>query len=99
HLFFLYSFPTRRSSDLKTWKGLWVIVQYTALAWSSRGFPLRFSRVLEILKGAGVRVAVVYHDVEPFAGTRIIDLLRRQAQLRARSEEHTSELQSRGHLV
>src|SRR5437660_7938886 len=44
---------------------------------------LRFSRVLEILKGAGVRVAVVYHDVEPFAGTRIIDLLRRQAQLRA----------------
>src|SRR2546429_7017035 len=42
----------------KTWKGLWVIVQYTALAWSSRGFPLRFSRVLEILKGAGVRVAV-----------------------------------------
>jgi glycosyltransferase involved in cell wall biosynthesis len=67
----------------KTWKGLWVIVQYTALAWSSRGFPVRFSRVLEILKGAGVRVAVVYHDVEPFAGTRIIDLLRRHAQLRA----------------
>ena len=67
----------------KTWKGLWVIVQYTALAWSSRGFPLRFSRVLEILKGAGVRVAVVYHDVEPFAGTRIIDRLRRHAQLRA----------------
>jgi len=66
----------------KSWKGLWVIVQYTALAWSMRGFPLRFSRVLEILKRAGVRVAVVYHDVEPFAGTRIIDLLRRRAQLR-----------------
>ena len=30
-----------------------------------------------------MRVAVVYHDVEPFAGTRIIDLLRRHAQLRA----------------
>jgi len=67
----------------KTWKGLWVITQYTALAWSSRGFPLRFPRVLEILKRAGVRVAVVYHDVEPFAGTRLIDLLRRHAQLRA----------------
>lgn len=66
----------------KTWKGLWVIVQYTALAWSTRGFPLRFSGVLEILKRAGVRVAVVYHDVEPFAGTRIIDRLRRRAQLR-----------------
>jgi glycosyltransferase involved in cell wall biosynthesis len=67
----------------KTWRRPWVIVQYTALAWSARGFPLRFSRVLEILKRAGVRVAVVYHDVEPFAGTRIIDLLRRRAQLRA----------------
>src|SRR5437660_12899935 len=51
---------------------------------------LRFSRVLEILKGAGVRMAVVYHDVEPFAGTRIIDLLRRQAQLR--SMRHAMEL-------
>ena len=67
----------------KTWKGLWVMVQYTALAWSLRGFPLRFSRVLKTLKRAGVRLAVVYHDVEPFAGTRIIDRLRRQAQLRA----------------
>ncbi len=67
----------------KTWRRSWVIVQYTALAWSARGFPLRFSRVLEILKRAGVRVAVVYHDVEPFGGTRIIDLLRRRAQLRA----------------
>ena len=67
----------------KMWKGLWVIVQYTALAWSSRGFPLRFSRVLEILKRAGVRVAVVYHDVEPFAGMRMIDRLRRRTQLRA----------------
>ena len=67
----------------KMWKGLWVVVQYTALAWSSRGFPLRFPRVLEILKRAGVRVAVVYHDVEPFAGTRFIDRLRRHTQLRA----------------
>lgn len=67
----------------KTWKGLWVIVQYTALAWSSRGFPLQFSRVLETLKRAGVRLAVVYHDVEPFAGTRMIDRVRRHAQLRA----------------
>jgi glycosyltransferase involved in cell wall biosynthesis len=67
----------------KTWKGLWVIVQYTALAWSSRGFPLRFSRVLQILKRSGVRLAVVYHDVEPFAGARFIDRLRRITQLRA----------------
>jgi glycosyltransferase involved in cell wall biosynthesis len=71
----------RRKS--KTWRGTWVLVQYTALAWSGRGFPLRFPRVLRILKAAGVRLAVVFHDVEPFGGTRVIDWLRRSAQLRA----------------
>ncbi len=67
----------------RAWKDTWVLVQYTALAWSARGFPLQFSHVLRILRKAGVHLAVVYHDVEPFAGTRIIDQLRRQAQLRA----------------
>ena len=70
----------RRKS--KEWCGTWVLAQYTALAWSDRGFPLRFSRVLRILKAAGVRLAVVYHDIEPFSGTRVIDRLRRGAQLR-----------------
>lgn len=67
----------------KGWKGMWVLVQYTALAWSARGFPGRFLRVLRILKAAGVRIAVVYHDVEPFTGTRWVDRLRRRMQLRA----------------
>jgi glycosyltransferase involved in cell wall biosynthesis len=57
-------------------------VQYTALAWSERGFPWRFIQALRILAGAGVRIAVVYHDAEPFAGTRPVDRLRRMAQLR-----------------
>lgn len=65
------------------WKGMWVLVQYTALAWSARGFPGQFLRVLRILRAAGARIAVVYHDVEPFAGTRWIDRLRRRMQLRA----------------
>lgn len=67
----------------RAWKESWVLAQYTALAWSARGFPLRFLRVLHILKRAGARVGVVYHDVEPFAGTRLIDRVRRSAQLRA----------------
>jgi hypothetical protein len=67
----------------KAWKDSWVLVQYTALAWSARGFPLRFSRVLRILKRAGARIGVVYHDVEPFTGTRLIDKLRHGAQLHA----------------
>ena len=70
----------------KEWRGTWVLVQYTALAWSGRGFPLRLSRVLRILKAAGARLAVVYHDIEPFSGTRAIDRLRRSAQLRAMRE-------------
>jgi glycosyltransferase involved in cell wall biosynthesis len=64
------------------WRGAWVLVQYTALAWSARGFPLRFPQVLKILKAAGVHLAVVFHDVEPYAGKRAIDALRRRAQLR-----------------
>ena len=64
------------------WRGAWVLVQYTALAWSARGFPLRFPRVLNILKTAGARVGVVFHDIGPFSGTRVIDKVRRRAQLR-----------------
>jgi glycosyltransferase involved in cell wall biosynthesis len=65
----------------KNWRGEWVLVQYTALAWSARGFPLRFLRVLKTLRAAGARVSVVYHDVEPYGGTRMIDRLRRRTQL------------------
>jgi len=66
----------------KGWRGAWVLVQYTALAWSARGFPLRFPRVLKTLKAAGARVGVVFHDIEPYSGTRVIDAVRRQLQLR-----------------
>jgi glycosyltransferase involved in cell wall biosynthesis len=67
-------------------RGMWVLVQYTALAWSVRGFPMRFLRILKTLKAAGARVAVVYHDVEPYPGTRLIDRLRRRVQLRVMRE-------------
>ena len=63
------------------WRETWVLVQYTALAWSSRGFPLRFPRILKTLKAAGARVAVVYHDAEPYHGMRAIDRVRRRAQI------------------
>ena len=70
----------------KGWKGAWVLVQYTALSWSARGFPLRFLRLLKTLKAAGARVGVVYHDAEPYDGTRVIDRLRRRAQLHTMRE-------------
>jgi len=65
----------------KGWRGVWVLVQYTALAWSARGFPMRFPRVLKTLKAAGVRVGVVFHDIEPYSGKRVIDGVRRRAQV------------------
>jgi glycosyltransferase involved in cell wall biosynthesis len=64
-----------------SWRGQWVFVQYTALAWSARGFPLRFRTALKILRQSGARIGIVFHDVEPYSGSRLIDKLRRAAQL------------------
>src|SRR6266436_676763 len=67
----------------KNWRGRWALLQYTALSWSARGFPLQVPRVIETLRRAGARVAVVYHDVEPYPGRRVIDYIRRFTQRRA----------------
>jgi glycosyltransferase involved in cell wall biosynthesis len=67
----------------KDWRGTWILVQYTALAWSARGFPVRFLRVLRVLRNSGAKLAVVFHDAEPFGGTRMIDRFRRMLQIRA----------------
>jgi glycosyltransferase involved in cell wall biosynthesis len=64
------------------WRGTAVLVQYTALGWSSRGFPWRVLRVVKVLKSVGVRVGIVFHDVEPYAGSRLVDSLRRYIQVR-----------------
>jgi glycosyltransferase involved in cell wall biosynthesis len=64
------------------WKNQQVLIQYTALAWSSRGFPLGFLQVLDTVQNSGARVGVVFHDVEPYGGSRAVDRLRRLVQLR-----------------
>jgi glycosyltransferase involved in cell wall biosynthesis len=64
------------------WREAWILLQYTALSWSLRGFPQKVLRILKILKSAGAHIAIVYHDVEPFPGSRLIDRLRRSIQLR-----------------
>jgi glycosyltransferase involved in cell wall biosynthesis len=63
------------------WRDTWVLVQYTALAWSTRGFPQKILRVLKILKSASSHVGIVFHDVEPYPGTRLIDSVRRFDQV------------------
>jgi glycosyltransferase involved in cell wall biosynthesis len=50
-------------------------------------------RALEILGDAGARVAVAFHDVEPYGGGRVVDRLRRASQLRTmRGALHLADL-------
>jgi glycosyltransferase involved in cell wall biosynthesis len=64
------------------WRGTWVLVQYTALAWSARGFPHRFIRTLKILRSSGARIALVFHDAESYPGKGLIGSLRHAMQIR-----------------
>jgi glycosyltransferase involved in cell wall biosynthesis len=68
--------------EARAWRDSWVLLQYTALSWSKRGFPSRFLRVVRVLEASGARVAVVFHDVQPFSGRRLIDRARTWSQLR-----------------
>jgi len=63
------------------WRGQWVLLQYTALGWSRRGFPLRFLQVLRTLRRLGARSVVVFHDAQPYGGFRWIDRIRRACQI------------------
>ena len=46
-------------------RGGWVLVQYTALAWSRRGFPLCFARMIDGLKGT-LRCCHLNHRFEDY---------------------------------
>jgi len=66
-----------RSND---WRGQWVVLQYTALAWSRRGFPFGTLAVIAILRHRGGRCAVVFHEPFGQSGPRAIDRLRGACQ-------------------
>jgi glycosyltransferase involved in cell wall biosynthesis len=68
----------RQQSDCQG--GQWTLVQYTALSWSRRGFALGFLAVLWVLKKQHARLAVVFHDAEPYRGKRVVDRIRRVCQ-------------------
>jgi hypothetical protein len=48
--------------ESESWRGRWVLVQYTALSWSRRGFPLGLLYVLWILRRSGTRCVMIFHD-------------------------------------
>lgn len=62
-------------------RGDWVLVQYTHLAWSRRGFPIRFPWLIRRLLRCGMKVLIMFHDPAPFGGSRLRDRVRRQVQL------------------
>ncbi len=64
----------------KPWRGHWFLVQYTALGWSRRGFPLGFLAVLLVLRLHKARIAVFFHDIVAYPGRRPIDRIRRFLQ-------------------
>jgi glycosyltransferase involved in cell wall biosynthesis len=66
----------------EAWRGRWVLLQYTTLAWSRRGFPGRTPRILSVLRKSGVRCGVVFHDFGPLAGSGIVGSVRENYQLR-----------------
>jgi glycosyltransferase involved in cell wall biosynthesis len=53
------------------WNGAWVILQYTALSWSRRGFPLGALAVLRSLRRQKLRCAVVFHESRRQAGAKL----------------------------
>ena len=64
----------------ESWRGSWVILQYTALAWSRRGFPLGAVAVLAILRCHGVRCGVMFHESHYNGGARWLDRIRGACQ-------------------
>jgi glycosyltransferase involved in cell wall biosynthesis len=64
----------KQSSD---WRGAWVVVHYTALSWSRRGFPVGVLFVLAALRRRGLRCAVLFHEAAHQSGrSRLRDRIR-----------------------
>jgi len=68
------------SRNCSAWRGRWVLLQYTALAWSRRGFPLAVLAVLAILRRGGARVAVVFHEPVRQRGPGLLQAIRGACQ-------------------
>jgi glycosyltransferase involved in cell wall biosynthesis len=62
------------------WRGQWVILQFTSLAWSRRGFPLAAVAVILVVRSRGARAGVLFHEPSGYEGMRTIDRLRRSCQ-------------------
>jgi glycosyltransferase involved in cell wall biosynthesis len=66
--------------ECKAWQGQWIFLQFTALAWSHRGFPLGALAVLAVVRRRGARCAVVFHEPYSPRATRWLDRARGKFQ-------------------
>ena len=62
--------------ESRNWRRHWVILQYTAFAWSRRGFPIGALVSFAILRYHGAKCAVVFHEPWGTTGPRLIDRIR-----------------------
>ena len=71
--------PVRSGTSFEkaaAWRGKWVVLQYTALGWSRRGFPIGVLVSLAIVKLRGARCATMFHEPSGTSGPRVIDRIR-----------------------
>jgi hypothetical protein len=61
----------------REWQNQWILMQYTALAWSMWEFPTNFLWVLWLLRQHCRQVAIVFHDARGYPGERLVDRCRR----------------------
>ena len=55
------------------WRGQWVIVQFTCLAWSRRALPFGALLAMFTVRARGAHAAVFYHEPRGYDGARLID--------------------------
>src|SRR5690606_41444902 len=87
----LHPFPTRRSSDLRAPSTIWTTLRPA----SSRPMPRGAFSISTPRSPAGSGMTLPAGE----RGMRLSDLVRGDGAALIRSEEHTSELQSRENLV
>ncbi len=66
--------------ESREWRGKWVLVQFTMLGWSRRGFPFFALAVVRALTRNGVRVAIVFHDSKVYSADSLQHSLRSACQ-------------------
>ena len=80
--------------ESQNWRGRWILLQYTALGWSKRGFPLDAAITIWIARHRGAKCAVVFHDAMSYGGPRRIDRIRQSVQVWVMRKLYTLALHS-----